>query len=80
MSLYSLGDVKKVIVSVDDYMFWEADDLYWNGETYWFDDSLDWVVYKSHEGTITFGGRWLVDRVKEVWSEWPDYAKWDTKN
>ncbi len=60
-------------------MFWESEDYFWNGEAYWFDDSLNWVVYKSHEGTITFGGEWLINHVKDIWEDWSNYTKWDSK-
>lgn len=34
----------------------------WNAETYYFDDSKGWMIYVSHEGTITFAG----DRLKKA--------------
>lgn len=37
----------------------------WNIETYYFDDSREWMIYVSHEGTITFTGKRLVKCAKE---------------
>ncbi|MEL7128458.1 MAG: hypothetical protein AAGK23_02835 [Pseudomonadota bacterium] len=35
----------------------EAVDFSYNGaEGYWFDKSMDWIVYCSHEQTVTMGG------------------------
>ncbi|WP_458121637.1 hypothetical protein [Paenibacillus sp. Z6-24] len=40
------------------------------GEGYWFDSSKEWIIYCSHEGSITFGGEWLIDCIKEEWKDW----------
>lgn len=41
-------------------------DLY---ETIVTDKSFEWVIYGSHEGTITFGGTFLIDFVKNLFSD-----------
>lgn len=42
----------------------------YNGyEGYWTSDSLDWIVYASHEASITVGG-WLLEDIKAQWSDW----------
>ncbi len=39
----------------------------YNGaEGYWVSDNLGWVMYASHESSITVGG-WLLDEVKVAW-------------
>ena len=43
------------------------------GEGYWFDSTMDWIIYCSHEGSITFGGEWLINRLKLNWKEWEKY-------
>jgi hypothetical protein len=43
--------------------------LYAASESFIVDEKLDWIVYWSHEGTITFGGR-LLDQVKLLLPEW----------
>lgn len=43
---------------------------YYNGnEGYWCDGTFEWIVYASHESSITIGG-WLLPEVKGVWSNW----------
>jgi len=42
------------------------------GETYWSSGELDWLVYSSHEESITFAGRWLVGAVKAAWPTWSE--------
>lgn len=45
-------------------------DPHYNGaEGYWSSGDLDWILYASHESSITVGG-WLLDEVKNQWSEW----------
>lgn len=34
-------------------------------ETIYTDKNFDWIVYGSHEGTIAFGGDWLLPAIKE---------------
>jgi hypothetical protein len=41
-------------------------------ETYWTSEMMDWIVYTSHEGSITIGGEWLLNLVMY---EWPDCDK-----
>ncbi|HXN52243.1 MAG TPA: hypothetical protein VN943_09920 [Candidatus Acidoferrum sp.] len=42
----------------------------WGGEQYCTDKSVDWVVYASHESSITIAGEWLTQIFKEKWPEW----------
>lgn len=45
----------------------------YNGyEGYWTSDDLDWIVYASHEDSVTVGG-WLLDRIKARWSDWEQH-------
>jgi hypothetical protein len=42
----------------------------YNGaEGYWTSADLDWIIYASHEASVTLGG-WLVGRVKALWPSW----------
>lgn len=50
------------------------------GEGFWCSEEMDWIIYASHEGTITFGGEWLVEGLKSLWSDWKNHIEWDTKN
>jgi hypothetical protein len=50
---------------------------YYNGyEGYWCDATFEWVIYASHESSITIGG-WLLPEVKDVWSDWKERV-WTT--
>jgi hypothetical protein len=49
-------------------------------ERFWFSEQMDWIIYASHEGTITFGGATLIELLKEEWTDWKENLKWDNKN
>lgn len=38
----------------------------WYVESYYYDDSKQWMIYTSHEFTITFAGKALVRTAKEM--------------
>ncbi len=43
---------------------------YYNGaEGYWSSGNLDWIIYASHECSVTVGG-WLLSEVKGIWPSW----------
>lgn len=43
---------------------------HYNGaEGYWSSEGLDWIVYASHESSVTVGG-WLLEEVKALWPAW----------
>lgn len=48
------------------------DPAYNGNEGYWTSDCLDWIVYASHEASITVGG-WLLDSIKTQWSNWEQH-------
>jgi len=43
-----------------------------NGEGFWFSSDLDWVIYVSHENSITIAGTWLLAEIKKVWLNWEE--------
>lgn len=47
-------------------------------ERFWTSRELDWVVYTSHESSITFAGDWLIEGIKEIWPNWQQriYTDW----
>lgn len=50
-------------VNMIDQLYEKDSDGYnfpWKAETYYFDDTEAWLIYISHEGTITFTGERLV--------------------
>jgi hypothetical protein len=44
---------------------------YTGSQGVWSDDTLSWIAFASHEGTVAFGGR-LADHV----SSWPELGRW----
>src|SRR5688572_18208473 len=52
-------------------------DPYYNGaEGYWCDSTFEWIIYASHESSITIGG-WLLPEVQKAWPNWKDHV-WTT--
>jgi hypothetical protein len=39
-------------------------------EGFWTTDRLDWIIYASHEGSVTVGGEWLLPAVQAAWPSW----------
>ena len=47
-------------------------------ETIYCDRSFDWIVYGSHEGSVAFGGVWLLDFIRKLYSDRKDQLNmWD---
>lgn len=44
--------------------------LYTGAEGYWTDDSLDWLVYASHESSVTVAGEELLPELQRRWPVW----------
>ena len=78
VSLRECLDKNSVIVEVREWSenvfvinFENFEPEYGNGgEGYWFDRNMKWIIYCSHENSITFGGEDLIKRIKENWKEW----------
>lgn len=46
---------------------------YYSGsEGFWFDESFDWLIYASHENSITFAGS-ILPKIKESWISWQNH-------
>jgi hypothetical protein len=43
---------------------------YTGGEGYWTSGDMTWLMYASHESSITVAGEWLITAVKEAWPNW----------
>lgn len=43
---------------------------YYFPQRHFFDASLSWVFFASHEGTIGLGGEWLIERVRTLHPDW----------
>lgn len=49
-------------------------DPYYDGrEGYWTSGAMDWLLYASHEGSMTVAGQWLVDAITAAWPHWRRY-------
>lgn len=46
-----------------------------NLDFYWSTYDLNWIIYTTHEVSITFSGTWLVEQVKVKYATWKD-ALW----
>ncbi len=62
VQLYNM-EIKQI--NLIDYLYEKDNEGYsfpWQAETYYFDSfSENWVIYVSHEGTITFTGKAIVE-------------------
>lgn len=62
------GNQKLAERNMLNLLYEKDDDGYnfpWYVETYYFDSTKKWMIYVSHEGTITFTGNALVHAAKE---------------
>ena len=54
----------------------DAEFRYTTAEGYWCDarfEQRDWIVYASHENSVTLGGAWLLAEVQRAWPAWADH-------
>ena len=51
----------------------DLDPVYTGDEGYWSSATFDWIIYASHESSITVSGKWFVARVKSAWPLWKMY-------
>lgn len=49
-------------------------------ETFFTSEKMNWVMYTSHEGSLTIGGEWLVNLVKAAWPNWKQHLYRDWHN
>jgi hypothetical protein len=52
---------------------------YTGAEGFWTSGDLSWMVYSSHESSITFGGTWLIEHMRRVLTGFDRYIYkgWD---
>lgn len=65
--VYVIENFKETILDIDED---GAYDLPHHSEQFIFDKSKDWMIYTSHEATITFAGEWLVSEIKKCIKDW----------
>lgn len=51
----------------------EIEFAYNGSESYWCTKDMDWLIYASHESSVTIGGALLIALIKETWPSWEDY-------
>jgi hypothetical protein len=42
-------------------------------ERCWTSEHMDWLIYTSHEHSITLCGEWLLKSVERIWPEWKEH-------
>ncbi len=47
--------------------------VYTGSEGYWTSIGMDWLMYASHEGSLTVAGDWLIEEVRAAWPEWEQH-------
>jgi hypothetical protein len=47
--------------------------VYNGSEGFWLDATLSWLVYASHEGSVTIGGAALLPALQAAWPNWQDH-------
>ncbi len=47
-------------------------------EGYWMTDKMDWIIYQSHEASLTIAGERLLTPIKKAWPQWNEhlYTGW----
>jgi len=65
--VFELREFDEPCCEIDLSLFSPA---YVGAEGYWTAREADWVVYASHESSITLGGDWLITALKEAWPDW----------
>lgn len=57
----------------------EMEAAYTEAESYWTSGTMDWLIYASHESSITVAGAWLISKVEAAWPAWEQhvYTGWD---
>jgi hypothetical protein len=55
------------------------DPEYRGDECYWTAGDIDWLLYTSHESSITVAGEWFMTAIKAIWPAWHEhvYESWD---
>jgi hypothetical protein len=41
-------------------------------DIFFTNENAEWVIYQTHENTISFGGKELIDRIKSLWKNWEE--------
>jgi hypothetical protein len=41
-------------------------------DIFFTNENADWVIYQTHEDTIAFAGKELIEKIKSSWENWKD--------
>jgi len=70
------GNVHEVSEIEEDKVITVSEiDEYGGVEMFYTNSNAEWVIYLSHENTITVAGAKLLEALKRRWSEWSLYNK-----
>jgi hypothetical protein len=42
-------------------------------EGFWTSENIDWLVYASHERSLTVAGAWLITAIQAAWPHWEQH-------
>lgn len=46
------------------------DPVYDGEEGYWTSQDMDWLLYVSHESSLTVAGDWFISAIQALWPQW----------
>jgi hypothetical protein len=52
----------------------QLEPLYTGAEGYWTDGTFEWLVYASHEGSVTVAGERLLPALQRRWPDWSKHG------
>ncbi|WP_347157936.1 hypothetical protein [Pontibacter chitinilyticus] len=87
-SAFGLEKLKEVIAEIETGNVYEISEIeedkvipvsdideYGGVEMFYTNSNAEWVIYLSHENTITIAGAKLLEALKSKWSDWNHYNK-----
>ncbi|EKT3964751.1 hypothetical protein AAIP55_002239 [Flavobacterium psychrophilum] len=66
-NIYSFNEAKEEKVYAEIYFV-----QYTSPDIFFTNENVEWVIYQTHEETISFAGKELIDRIKSLWKNWPE--------
>lgn len=67
--IYELSEVTDVTpITIEEVPSYDSN------EWLYCDENANWVIYFSHENTVTIAGKELLDELKSSWLNWKEYA------
>ena len=66
--LRELGSFIQYEMDVSMLIPWDG-----GGEHCWTSQLMDWILYTSHEHSVTLGGEWFLNAIKRIWPQWEEH-------